>query len=289
MISESTFRFPTEREKGKLTSDPEVQEAYADLLMYLHDLLCERSSEPDHPVFDYSEVVEGLNTTRKRFAEADPALSLMIGENVASAMKLWHESEADDQGRFTDHAQVTSFLSGVLKAYQELLELPAERITKLAEILDRVLKGYEDTFREVGINIRKRIRTEGVVYGNDGDFEHLINNLVQNATKTMNRGATLEIYLSPSRERGRSGLEGIELVIADSVPSLKEGIFELFYTTKSRRGTGLGLATVAEIVKKHHGQIRVLSESRRKKVGQGVMIFLPGPPLSSGSPRPAGQ
>ncbi len=65
-------------------------------------------------------------------------------------------------------------------------------------------------------------------------------------------------------------LQQIKVRICDNgpgiSPELKDKIFDPFFTTKDvGKGTGLGLSICYEIVKKHQGQISVISEP-----GQGT-------------------
>jgi hypothetical protein len=285
MTPYSEFRLPTEREVSLLANDSDAQEAYIDVLMYLHDLLCERSAEQNHSVFEFAEIVEGLDTCKGLLAKFKPALLPIVEQNISSTMKMREGIEERHGKDFAEDKRISSFLEVLVRAYQNLLELPSQGITNLAEVLERVLRAREPDFRAAGINIRKRIQTEGIVYGDMGDFEQLVSNLFQNISEVIPSGATLKIELFTSRERGQSGRHGSQLVIAASSSLGKERIFEPFYSTK--RGTGLGLALAADIVEKHGGVFRVLAESKRKETGRAVKVFLPGPQLSSESPASA--
>jgi two-component system, cell cycle sensor histidine kinase and response regulator CckA len=113
-------------------------------------------------------------------------------------------------------------------------------------------------------------------------LEQVLMNLAVNAKEAMPRGGALKISVgqkapSPGTANplGRSGYAFIAMrdmgkgIPADVLPR----IFEPFFSTKEGgRGTGLGLATAMDIVKRHEGRIEVETE-----VGAGTVfrIFLP--------------
>src|SRR6185437_10617262 len=79
-------------------------------------------------------------------------------------------------------------------------------------------------------------------------------NLIANAIDAMSEGGTLKI-------RTKREPTDILVEIVDNGSGIPENvrsrIFEPFFTTKSvGEGTGLGLDTVARIVRKHHGNVR---------------------------------
>src|SRR5207302_8907899 len=80
-------------------------------------------------------------------------------------------------------------------------------------------------------------------------------NIIDNAADAMKNGGML--LISTRFER-----QCIVVDIQDNGPGIpaasREKIFEPFFTTKAvGEGTGLGLDSVARIVRKHHGEIRV--------------------------------
>jgi PAS domain S-box-containing protein len=106
--------------------------------------------------------------------------------------------------------------------------------------------------------------TSALVKIDASQLEQVIANLVVNARDAMPDGGTITIRTLVRAEEPR-----VVLQISDTglgMPaSMLDDIFEPFFTTKGSGGTGLGLATVREIVTRSGGTIDVRSE-----VGRGT-------------------
>ncbi|HOD47457.1 MAG TPA: ATP-binding protein, partial [Opitutaceae bacterium] len=128
-----------------------------------------------------------------------------------------------------------------------------------------------------------------------GQIGQVVQNLVINAVQSMQEGGRLVIALSNEQiaDGERHSLSGgayLKIAISDTgtgiAPEHLRHIFDPYFTTKAH-GSGLGLATVYSIVRKHQGDIAVESV-----VGQGTtfQIWLPAAasmPASSEAPAPA--
>jgi PAS domain S-box-containing protein len=127
----------------------------------------------------------------------------------------------------------------------------------------------------------------------EGQIRQILNNLVINARQAMPQGGKIEVRTEnvdisarsmPSLTPGKY----VKISIADHGPGIHPEhlprIFEPYFSTKTV-GTGLGLATVYSIVRKHDGQINVLSEAGK---GTTFEIYLPASqkPVSAVPPRP---
>jgi two-component system, NtrC family, sensor kinase len=100
-----------------------------------------------------------------------------------------------------------------------------------------------------------------VCSGNANQIQQVIINLATNAIDAMTNRGTLTIKTELLKE---GPLSWIHLTVSDTgsgiPPAALAHIFEPFYTTKAQgQGTGLGLALVQEIVRKHSGLINVQS------------------------------
>lgn len=126
-----------------------------------------------------------------------------------------------------------------------------------------------------------------------GQISQVVQNLVINSVQAMPDGGLVRIALEnqrlgPTPERGLAGGAYIGMTLTDTGSGIRPEhlvrIFDPYFTTKAS-GTGLGLATVYSIVKKHRGDIQAFSEP-----GQGTTfrLWLPAQPTAAPQPRELG-
>jgi signal transduction histidine kinase len=145
--------------------------------------------------------------------------------------------------------------------------------------LDRILQ------RLIGEGFRVEIRAGsglGRVRADVTQMEQLVLNLALNARDAMPRGGRLVIETrdleiaggaDPPAPPGRYVMVSVRDEGVGMDEETRKQIFEPFFTTKPEgAGSGLGLATVARIVERHGGRIRVDSEPGR---GTTFQVYLP--------------
>jgi signal transduction histidine kinase/CheY-like chemotaxis protein len=158
-------------------------------------------------------------------------------------------------------------------------------VMQVRHLLTDIRKMIRDTFPP-GIHIETHVDKElRTVQGDPTELYQVLLNLCVNARDAMPNGGTLtlsaanivldETYARMSSE-ARPG-PYVLLTVGDTgsgiPPENREKIFEPFFTTKEAgKGTGLGLATVKDILVDHGGFIHLYSE-----VGTGTQfkIYLP--------------
>ncbi len=104
-----------------------------------------------------------------------------------------------------------------------------------------------------------------LIESHPGRVDQLVVNLVLNARDAMPEGGTLRLRVALAAEGDRPMAE---LAVSDTGTGIPEPIqariFEPFFTTKAPgRGTGLGLASVAQTVADLHGTLSLASEAGR--------------------------
>lgn len=182
---------------------------------------------------------------------------------------------------------------------QELLE--QLRWDRLHQRVDRLEKKYNATitvkpgeiFTQININQpveqvieltqqKDQARANGIticietdlpevppVMGNESDLCQVLLNLILNAVDAMPKGGTIII-------RTRHDNKHVILEVSDTGVGMTEEVqqrcFEPFFSTRGKRGTGLGLAVVHDIIRRHEGTINIKSELDK---GTTFIIRLP--------------
>ena len=188
---------------------------------------------------------------------------------------------------------------GKLNVIEEIIKSGSELTKKLLgfasgakyEIVPSDLNGIIQKSAEMFGRARKEIAVRSclqedlcTVDADGGQIEQMLLNLYVNAWQAMPGGGTLtlttgNVNLDPRfvLPYGLAAGEYAKLSVADTGEGMdektKEHIFEPFFTTrKETNGTGLGLASVYNVVKGHRGFITVSSE---KGLGTTFDIYLP--------------
>ena len=152
---------------------------------------------------------------------------------------------------------------------QEPLAGIREELVDIANVCDEVVAMTRPLWAERArggqIQLRRQVTAGMQVRGIAGELREALLNLVQNALDAMQTGGTLGIRTSEAADNQ------VELEVSDSgvgmTAEVRERAFEPFFTTKGQMGTGLGLAEVYGIVKRHRGQVEIDSQQ-----GQGTIV-----------------
>ena len=105
-----------------------------------------------------------------------------------------------------------------------------------------------------------------LIKGNESQLRECYTNMIINACDAMNNNGTLTI--NTFTKNGKIFSEIIDTGIGMDEETLSH-CFEPFYTTKGKKGTGMGLSMVYGIIKRHDGEIIAESE-----IGKGTKFTL---------------
>ncbi len=133
-------------------------------------------------------------------------------------------------------------------------------------VLEDELKLLENQLSKHGVEVVRSLGKVPTVVGSEDQLKQVFLNLILNAMEAMSSGGTLTI--STRRHETPSATSTIApsiwVTIADTGPGIPPenmtSIFQPFFTTKSEKGTGLGLWVSYGIIKAHQGDIQVESQ-----------------------------
>lgn len=151
----------------------------------------------------------------------------------------------------------------------------------MSELLDSVLSLYHARLKSLNIQVERKYDPQTDLFCFAGELRQVFANLIGNAIDAMFSGGRLLIRAHRSRSWINPDQTGIRFAIADTGigmdAAVREHVFEAFFTTKEKTGTGLGLWVSHEIIVKHSGMVHLRSRpaARGKTSGTVFQVFIP--------------
>ena len=144
----------------------------------------------------------------------------------------------------------------------------------ISAILDEILELQARRMEFNNIVPRKKYRSQGTIWGFPVELRQVFLNLIGNAVQAMPDGGTLGLHVFESL-RGHDRRPEVCVSISDTGTGIDPEIMqstcsEPFFTTKSTKGTGLGLWISKGIIQKYGGTIRFRSVS---VAGRNITCF----------------
>ncbi len=197
-----------------------------------------------------------------------------------------HPSLDDTARHFADIAEqelqrVSHITRQTLSFYRESKQPIPVNVT---ELLDDVLELQERAFVVSHILLRKRYLAAPVVLGFPVELRQVFLNLIGNAVQAMPSGGTLTVAVREAMDWRRQR-RGVSISILDTgmgiSPEDAQRLFQPFFSTKSTKGTGLGLWISKGIVQKYDGTLTCRSMRMTRGSGTCFRVFLPmtSPPI----------
>jgi CheY-like chemotaxis protein len=158
---------------------------------------------------------------------------------------------------------------------QEPLQAEREEPVDLSAVCDEVVAMTRPLWAERArggtVHLERDLAEGGAatVRGIAGELREALLNLVQNALDAMAGGGTLGLRTIVTDNEVRLEVRDSGIGMSAEV---RERAFEPFFTTKGRLGTGLGLAEVYGIVKRHRGHAEIES---MPGVGTTIRLVFP--------------
>jgi PAS domain S-box-containing protein len=191
-----------------------------------------------------------------------------------------HPSLDDTARHFADVAEqelqrVSHITRQTLSFYRESKQPIAVNLT---ELLNDVLELQERVLQTSHIGVQKKYACTPVVQGFPVELRQIFLNLIGNAVQAMPGGGRLRVYV---REATDWALQrrGTAISILDTGVGIKpedaKRLFQPFFSTKSTKGTGLGLWISKGIVQKYDGSLTCRSYKGPAGCITCFRVFLP--------------
>jgi signal transduction histidine kinase/CheY-like chemotaxis protein len=199
--------------------------------------------------------------------------------NAVAPIALYTDSLLEHEAGLSERAR--GYLSIIRRAIADVGETvkgmrdfyrPQDREAALAridlnsvvtQVIELTRGRWRDLPQQRGVAIAMRAELQqplAGILGQESEIRDALTNLIFNAVDAMPDGGTLTV-------RTRSSAETVQLEVADSGVGMDEQTrrrcLEPFFTTKGERGTGLGLAMVYGMVRRHSAELEIDSTLHR--------------------------
>lgn len=188
------------------------------------------------------------------------------------------ENLSPEAAQFADLAQqevtrVAEITQQTLRFYRQST-LPS--LSNVAELVDSIITLHLGRIQTLQVDLRRDYDRTLQLFCFAGELRQLFANFISNALDAMTpEGGRLIVRIHAATMKG---IPGIRISVADTGSGItqeaRRHIFEPFFTTKEATGTGLGLWVSEQIIRKHHGTVRVRSRATGH-TGTVFSIFFP--------------
>jgi signal transduction histidine kinase/ActR/RegA family two-component response regulator len=214
---------------------------------------------------DINNAISPIALYTESLLEREPGLSARAREYLSTIQRA-----------IADVAQTVTRMREFYRQRDQEADLaPVDLNVMIEQALTLTRARWSDMPQERGIVIH--VRTDLAqdlpkILGTESDIRDALTNLIFNAVDAMPSGGTLSLTTRSHVLTSNGGL-AVELAVTDTGTGMDEETrrrcIEPFFTTKGERGTGMGLAMVYGMAKRHGAQIEIDSA-----VGSGTTFSL---------------
>jgi PAS domain S-box-containing protein len=148
----------------------------------------------------------------------------------------------------------------------------------IQELVEDVLELQQREIQTHRISVRKKYVSTVPIHGFPVELRQVILNLITNAIQAMPAGGRLNVFVRQASDWAAPG-QGVAVTITDTGVGIREEdakrLFEPFYSTKSTKGTGLGLWISKGIIQKYGGQISFRCYTHSNGAITCFRVFIP--------------
>lgn len=154
----------------------------------------------------------------------------------------------------------------------------------IPNLLDDILALESHQIAKKSISVVKRYRTDLAVEAVAGELKQVFLNLINNAVEAMPDGGELRLHVFRTSSGQCAHPNCVRVSILDTgagiTPEDAKHLFQPFFSTKSTKGTGLGLWISRGIVQKYEGRIAFRSVSVGGPARTCFSVLLPAVPTA---------